>query len=289
MLFQLLLSGLANGSIYALAALGMTVLFRATTVVNFGFGEMFMAGAFVVYVMLKLLGLPYIVATLAAVVVLFLVGSAIEFGLMRRMVRAPHLSLAMMTIAISFLLKGIARVFWAREVLPMPPIFDFPPIMLGDVILTAQDLVIGGATLCLVVIFLLMFNYSWIGKIAQAASQTPRGAALVGLNVPRFQNTIWAVSAVMGAIGGVLVAPVTLLYPDMGAQTLTRAFAAMTLGGFGNLGGAVVGGLAMGMIEQLVGGYVDTSLIDIAGYVVIIAVLLLRPTGLFGRKEVVRV
>jgi len=286
---QLFISGLSNGSIYALAALGMTVLFRATTVVNFGFGEMFMAGAFVVYVLLKIVGLSYIVAALGACVVLFGLGAVIELGLMRRMENAPHLSLAMMTIAISFLLKGIARVFWGREVLPMPPIFNMPPLEFGDVIVTAQDLVIGGATLGLVIVFLLVFRFSWLGKIAQAASQTPRGAALVGLNVPKFRCTIWAVSAAMGAFGGILVAPVTLLYPDMGGQTLTRAFAAMTLGGFGNLGGAVVGGLAMGVIEQMVGGYVDTSLIDVAGYIVIIAVLLLRPTGLFGRKELVRV
>jgi branched-chain amino acid transport system permease protein len=286
---QLLISGLSNGSIYALAALGMTVLFRATTVVNFGFGEMFMAGAFVVYVLLKIVGLSYIVSALGACAVLFGLGAVIELGLMRRMENAPHLSLAMMTIAISFLLKGIARVFWGREVLPMPPVFNMPPLVFGDVIVTAQDLVIGGATLGLVIVFLLVFRFSWLGKIAQAASQTPRGATLVGLNVPRFRCMIWGVSAAMGAFGGILVAPVTLLYPDMGGQTLTRAFAAMTLGGFGNLGGAVVGGLAMGVIEQMVGGYVDTSLIDVAGYIVIITVLLLRPTGLFGRKELVRV
>ncbi|MEJ1978720.1 MAG: branched-chain amino acid ABC transporter permease [Acetobacteraceae bacterium] len=289
MFAQLVLSGLSNGSIYALAALGMTVLFRATTVVHFGFGEMFMAGAFVVYVLLKLVGLPYAVAAVLACVLLFLIGGLIEFGLMRRMRHAPHLSLAMMTIAVSFLLKGIARIFWGRDVLPMPPIFDFDPIIIGNVILTAQDAVIGGATLGLVAVFLLVFRYSWLGKIAQAASLSPRGAALVGLNVPRFHWMMWGVTAMMGAIGGILVAPVTLLYPDMGAQTLTRAFAAMTLGGFGNLGGAVVGGLAVGVIEQLAGGYVATSLIDVAGYVVIIAVLLLRPNGIFGRQDVVRV
>lgn len=289
MFAQLVFSGLANGSIYALAALGMTVLYRATTVVNFGFGEMFMAGAFVVYVMLKMVGLNYAVSAVAACAVLFLLGMALEYGLMRRMAQAPHLSLAMMTIAISFLLKGIARLFWGREVLPMPPIFDLPPMFLGDVVLTAQDLTIGGSTLALAVVFLLVFRYSWLGKIAQAASQTPRGAALIGLNVPRFHNMIWGVSALMGAVGGILVAPVTLLYPDMGASTLARAFAAMTLGGFGNLGGAVAGGLVLGVIEQLAGGYLDTSLIDVAGYIIIIAVLLLRPNGLFGRKELVRV
>lgn len=289
MLLQLILSGVAQGSIYALVALGMTILFRATTIANFGHGEMFMLGAFLVYVFLHVAGMAFLAAAVLAVALLFLLGMGIERGLIRPMGNAPHIALAMMTVALSFLFRGVARVFWGREVLPMPPVFSYPPIEVAGLIVTTQDLIIAGMTLALVLVFFLFFHRTNLGKLAQAASQSARGAALVGINVPAFYGTMWGVAAAMGAVAGILVAPITLLYPDMGAQVLIRAFAAMTLGGFGHLGGAVVGGLLMGVLEQLAGGYISTALIDIFAFIVIIVVLLVRPSGLLGRREVARV
>jgi branched-chain amino acid transport system permease protein len=289
MLLQLILSGVAQGSIYALVALGMTVVFRATGVVNFAHGEFFMMGAFAVYLLIQIAGLPFAAAAPLAIAILFFTGKAIERLLIRPIAHSPHIILAMMTVAVSYLLRGIARVFWGREVLPMPPVFSFPPMEIGSIIVTTQDLIITGITLVLVLIFFLFFQRSKFGRIAQAASASPRGAALVGINVDAFSGNMWGVSAALGAVAGILVAPITLLYPDMGSQVLIRAFAAMTLGGFGNLGGAIAGGLIMGVLEQLAGGYVSTALIDIFAFIVIIVVLIVRPQGLFGRAEVVRV
>lgn len=289
MLFQLILSGIAQGSIYALVALGMTALFRATTIVNFGHGEFFMMGAFFVYVLINIAGLPFFAAAPLAVLAMFLVGVGVERGLIRPMGNAPHISLAMMTVAVSFLFRGIARVFWGREVYPMPPVFSFPPFEFGTLVITTQDLVISTVMLCLVLLFFVFFNLTKLGRIAQAASENPRGAALVGINVPAFHGSMWGIAAALGAVAGLLVAPITLLYPDMGGQILIRAFAAMTLGGFGHLGGAVAGGLLIGIMEQLAGGYISTALIDIFAFLVILVVLLVRPTGLFGRREIVRV
>ncbi len=289
MLLQLVLSGIAQGSIYALVALGMTVVFRATGVVNFAHGEFFMLGAFSVYVLVNIAGLPFAAAAPLAIVLLFFTGMLVERLLVRPIALSPHIILAMMTVAVSYLFRGVASVLWGREVLPMPPVFSFPPMEFGDLIITAQDLIIGAITLLLVAVFFVFFHRSKFGRIAQAASATPRGATLVGINVDAFSRNMWGIAAALGAIAGILVAPITLLYPDMGAQVLIRAFAAMTLGGFGNLGGAVLGGLIMGVLEQLAGGYVSSALIDIFAYIVIIAVLLVRPQGLFGRAEVVRV
>ncbi len=289
MFLQLVLSGIAQGSIYALVALGMTILFRATTVVNFAHGEMFMLGAFLVYVFLHLFGIAFVPAALLSIVILFGLGKGIERVLMRPMANAPHLALAMMTVALSYLFTGTARLFWGREVLPMPPVFSYPPIEIAGLVVTTQDLIIAGITLLLVVVFLFFFHRSKLGRLAQAASQSPRGAALVGINVPAFHGNMWGVATALGAVAGILVAPITLLYPDMGAQILIRSFAAMTLGGFGQLGGAVVGGLLMGVCEQLAGGYISTALIDIFALMVIIVVLLVRPAGLFGRRDVTRV
>ena len=289
MLPQLIVSGIGQGSIYALVALGMTILFRVTTVVNFGHGELFMFSAFVIYLLLNAFGVSYTLAALASILVLFALGSLVERLLMRPILHGPHMALAMMTVALSYLLRGVVRMVWGGDVRSLPPMFTFDPIMFGNVVLAAQDVVTIGATLVLVAIFFVLLQHSRLGKLAQAATDSPRGAALIGLNVPAFYRTMWGVAAAMAAIAGILVAPVTLLYPDMGAQVLVRAFAAMTLGGFGNLGGAVAGGLLMGVLEQLAGGYISTALVDIASYIVIIAVLLCRPAGLFGRVERVRV
>ncbi len=286
---QLVLSGIGQGAIYALVALGMTVLFRVTTVVNFAHGELFMAAAFIMYALLKGFGVPYPLATAGALVLLFALGNAVERVLMRPIANAPHMALAMMTVALSYLLRGVVRLRWGGDVRSLPPMFSFAPIELGPLVIDAEDAVIIASAAVLLILFFAVMQRSRFGKEAQAVTDSVHGAALCGINVPAFQRTMWGVAATVAAIAAVLVAPATMLYPDMGAGVLLRAFAAMTLGGFGNLGGAVLGGLLMGVIEQLAGGYVSTAMIDIASYIVIIAVLLLRPQGLFGRAEVVRV
>jgi branched-chain amino acid transport system permease protein len=289
MFLQLVASGLSVGSVYALVALGMTILYRATTVVNFCHGEFFMLGAFAVVVTQQVLGWSYPASIAASFGLLFVLGLAIERGLMRRLQNAPHIVLAMMTVALSYLFKGTARFFWGRDVSPLPPLVDGDPVDFGSVVLFPQDILVIAASLATVVIFFAFFQRTQIGKVIQAASQTPRGAALVGINVPAFHSMMWGTAAVMGALAGVLIAPSTLVYPDMGATMLIRAFAAMTLGGFGSLGGAVVGGLILGVIENLVGGYLSSALVEIAAYLVIIIVLLLRPQGLLGEWRVSRV
>lgn len=289
MLPQLVLSGISQGAIYALVALSLTLVYRATTIVNFGHGDVVMAGAFVVYVLVLLAGIPYLPAALLAIALLFTLGLALQRGLIEPIKAGPHIGFAMMSIAIGYALRGIARAGWGREVLPMPAVFNVPPLFLGDVVITGESMVIIGIVALLLLAFFLVFYRTRTGKLIQAVYQSERGAALVGINVRRFHGVMWGMGAALGAIGGVLVAPITLLHPDLGANFLIRGFAAMTLGGFGSLGGAVVGGLLLGIAEQLLGAYVSTKLIDIAAYLVIIAVLVLRPVGLFGRAAVVRV
>ena len=289
MIAQLLVSGIAQGAIYALVGLGMTTLYRATTIVNFGHGEFFTAGAFAVYVGRFDLGLPPLPAALAAIFFLFALGAAIDRGLMRWIDHHAHLSLIMMTIAVSYLMRGIVRVFWGGDILQLPPVFTPTPFRVGSAYVTYQDLLVIGVALGLVAAFFVAFRLSRLGKTLQAIAETPRGAALVGIDIARFNAAMWGVTAAMGAIAGVVVAPVTLLYPDMGAVILIRGVAAMTLGGFGSFGGSVVGGVAIGLIEAFAGAYVSSALIDIAPLLVIVLVLLVWPEGLFGRKEYIRV
>jgi len=286
---QLIISGIAVGSVYTLVALGMTILFRSTTIVNFCHGEFFMLGAFGVLVPLQLFHLPYPVAIAISIVLLLLVGSATERILIRPLKAAPFVTLAMMTVALSYFLKGVSRFFYGREVISLPPLLTGDPIDFLDATLFPQDLLVIGFTVFVVVVLALFFQKTRIGKVIQAASQTPRGASLVGINVPLLRNAMWAAGAGMGAVAGILIAPSTLVYPDMGGTMLIRAFAAMCLGGFGSLPGAIVGGLALGILENLVGGYVSSSLVEITAYLVIVIVLVVRPQGIFGEWRQSRV
>lgn len=289
MFFQLVVSGIALGAVYALVALSMTVVYRATTILNFGHGDLVMAGAFVVYVLVLGAGVPYILAAILALCLLFLLGAGIQRGLIHKMVGGPHIALVMMTISLGYLLRGVARVFWGRDVLPMPKAFELDPIFIGDVVITGDDLLTCLVVFTLTAAFFVVFYKTSLGKKLQAAYQTERGAALVGINVNAMHSTIWGIGAAMGALGGALIAPITLLYPDMGAHLLIRGFAAMALGGFGSLWGAVLGGVLLGMIEHITGAYISTALIDIAAYLIIIGVLVIRPTGLLGHQATVRV
>jgi branched-chain amino acid transport system permease protein len=288
-LAQLVVSGVAQGVLYALVALSMTMLYRATTVVNFGHGDLVMGGAFAVYVFVVYARLPYLAGALIALAVLFCVGLAIHQGLMRRIMTGPHLAIAMMALAIGYALRGGARMLWGREVLPFPRIFPDRAWTIGDVVVTSDNLIVSGTVLGLMAVLVVLFNVTRLGRLLQAVFQSQRGAALIGLNVNAVHAIVWGAAAGLAALGGVLLAPITLLYPDMGVWVLVRGFAAMTLGGFGSLPGAVLGGVILGVMELVLGAYVSTAFIDISAYVIVIAVLLLRPDGLFGRQVVVRV
>lgn len=289
MLLQLVVSGIALGALYALVALSMTVVYRATTVLNFGHGDLVMAGAFAVYVLVLLVGIPYGLAVPLALVILFGFGVGIQRGLIRPMAHGPHIALVMMTIAIGYVIRGVARLVWGRDVMPMRKMLEIEPIFMGDVVVTGDDLLILGVVVVLTAVFFYVLYKTPAGKRIQALYQTERGAALVGINVGKFQGTIWGVGAAMGAIGGALIAPITLLYPDMGANLLIKGFAAMALGGFGSLWGAVIGGILLGVIEHTAGAYISTALIDISAYLIIIGVLIIRPTGILGYEATVRV
>ena len=286
---QLTLSGLMLGAIYALIALSLTIVYRATTIVNFGHGDFVMAGAFVVYVLVIYLGLPYVPAAVLAVIILFCLGVGISRGFIDPIKAGPHIGFAMMSISLGYVLRGGARALWGREVFPMPGVFDMEPIFFGELVVTGDVLFIASIVAVFLAVFFLVFYRTTIGTVIQAVYQSERGATLSGVNVLAFHQSMWGVGLAMGALGGILIAPISLLHPDLGASFLIRGFAAMALGGFGSLGGAVVGALLLGLAELLFGFYINTALIDITAYLVIVGVLVIRPAGLFGKTVTVRV
>ena len=289
MFLQLTLSGLTQGAIYALIGLSLTVVYRATTIVNFGHGDFVMAGAFVVYVLVIYLGIPYFFAAILALIILFILGLGVSRGFIDPIKSGPHIGFAMMSISLGYVLRGVARALWGREVFPMPKVFDMEPIFWDDIVITGDVIFITGIVVIFLIVFFLIFYKTTIGTIIQAVYQSERGASLIGVNVQIFHQYMWGVGLAMGALGGILISPISLLHPDLGATFLIRGFAAMTLGGFGSLFGAVIGGLLLGVAEQNFGFYINSALIDITAYLVIVAVLVIRPAGLFGKRITVRV
>lgn len=275
--------------LYALIALSMTVVYRATTVVNFGHGDMVAAGAYAVFVLGVGAGLPFLVAMALAIALLFIAGFAAQRFLLQPIVAGPHLSLAMMALAIGYALRGGLRLEWGNDTINMPRPYPMDAYMLGNVVVTTDDIVICGGVLLLLAVLFLLLQVTPLGKVIQATFQSQRGAALVGINVPLFHALMWGGGTALGAIGGVMLSMIAPLTPDLGEWTLVQGFAAMTLGGFGSLGGAVIGGILLGITEKLLGFYVNTVFIEITGYLVPILVLMLRPQGLFGRRAAVRV
>jgi len=291
MLLTLLVSGLATGSIYALVGIGLVQIFKAARVKNFAQGDMFMLGAFLSFTLHVLLGFPYLAALLVATIGTTVLGLLTERVAYRPISKSSIISLMMSTVASGFILRGFARVIWGGkgDFLTFPPILGSEPISLGNVVISSQHLVLLGASLITMGIFGAIFKYTEIGKMMRAAADNKRAAQLVGIEIGKISAITWALAGCLGGVAGVLMAPIRLIYPDMGLHILLRALAAVTVGGFDSVLGAVVGGMLVGILENLVSGYISSQLMDVSAFVIIVLVLLVRPYGLFGTPEIRKV
>ena len=290
MLPYLLTSGLTTGALYALVALGLVLVYRATTHINFAHGELFMMGGFFAYSLIKFAHFPYFVALLVTIPLTFILGVISDRVVYRPLIRAPGLTLVLATVGFSYLLKGVGRFFWGGqgEYLSIPAIIDPAPIFVSGIPILPQQLVVLAGAVALMIVFGLFFRFSTAGKMMEATAQNQMAAYLVGIRVKDVYTLTWGASAALAGAAAVLMAPLTLLTPDIGLNLLLKAFAATILGGLGSMTGAVVGGLLVGVSESLAGGYIDTALQEVSSFIVIIAVLVIRPTGLFGGHKMRR-
>jgi branched-chain amino acid transport system permease protein len=287
MLPYLLTSGLTTGALYALVALGLVLVYRATTHINFAHGELFMMGGFFAYSLIKFAHFPYFAALLLTIPLTFILGVISDRVVYRPLIRAPGLTLVLATVGFSYLLKGIGRFFWGGqgEYLSIPAIIDPAPIFVSGIPILPQQLVVLAGAVALMAVFGLFFRFSTAGKMMEATAQNQMAAYLVGIRVKDVYTLTWGASAALAGAAAVLMAPLTLLTPDIGLNLLLKAFAATILGGLGSMTGGVVGGLLVGVSESLAGGYIDTALQEVSSFIVIIAVLVIRPTGLFGGRK----
>lgn len=283
-LLQLMINGIAVGTVYALVAVGLVMTYRATEVLNFAYGDVLMFSAFVGWGVTAGLGLPFWVALLAAVVVAAALSYAVDAGLMRRIAGQPHFAAVMLTIAISFMLRGLVSMGFGPTSRGLDTPFSGHTSRFGGVVVADINLAIIGAAILVTAMLFAFLRGTRLGVSIQAASQNQLAAYLCGIRVKRLNSMVWAMSGAIAAISGLLLAPLALV--DVGLWfVVLKAFAALVLGGFGSMPGAIAGGLVIGLIEQFAGVYLPDGFKDVSAQLVLIGVLAVFPRGLLGEAH----
>ena len=291
---QLVISGVALGCIYALIALGFVLIYKATETVNFAQGELMMLGAFGGLVLMRSLGLSFWFAAPLAVVAMMALGVALERLVIRPILGQPQFTIVMLTIGVGYVARGlvtmIPQIGSDTSTLDVPykgQVLNFTGFG-GTAVISVEQVAVIGVTAVLCALLYVMFRYSKLGIAMQAASQNQLAAYYMGIPVRRLNGLVWGLSAGVAALAGLLLAPITFVHVNMGFIGL-KAFPAAVVGGFGSLPGAIVGGLVIGLVEAFSGFYLPEGFKDIAAYVVVLVMLVVKPNGLFGgtsRKKV---
>ncbi len=284
-LLQLVISGIAQGCIYGLIALGFVLIYKATETVSFAQGELMMLGAFGGLAGMTLLGFPYWLAVLCAIAGMALFGVLLERIVIRPILGQPAFSIVMLTIGIGYVIRGlitmIPNIGTETHTLPVP--YKDQIWNLAGLVLNVEQMVVIAATAVLSALLYLLFRYSKLGIAMQAASQNQLAAYYMGIPVKRLNGIAWGLASAVAAVAGLLLAPITFVHANMGFIGL-KAFPAAVVGGFSSLPGAIVGGLVIGIVESLSGFYLPDGFKDTAAYVVVLIMLVVKPTGLFGEK-----
>jgi branched-chain amino acid transport system permease protein len=283
-LLQYLISGLTNGAIYALIALGFGIIYNATTIINFAQGEMVMLGALCAISLYHLYpSLP--LAFLGGVGLVALVGLAFE-RLALRPVKDPNpITLIIITVGGAVFLKGVASLLWGKEAYPLPAFSGSIPLNLGPATFLPQNLWILGLTALLVLALEAFFRLSLAGKAMRACAYNARAASLVGISTGRMVQLSFVLAAALGAGAGILIAPLILGVYDMGTMLGLKGFSAAIIGGLGSLWGGVLGGLLLGEAEALASGLISSGYRDAVAFLLLLLVLFLRPQGLVGGRK----
>ena len=282
---QLIISGSAQGCIYGLIALGFVLIYKATETVTFAQGDLMMLGAFCGLVLMTIMGFPFWLAVLSSIAAMAAFGVFAERLVIRPVLGQPAFSIVMLTIGISYIARGLITMVpvigTETHTLPVP--YKDMTLRLGELVLAYEHLTVIGATALLCLLLYALFRYSKIGIAMQASSQNQIAAYYMGIPVQRLNGMVWGLAAAVAAIAGLLLAPITFVHANMGFIGL-KAFPAAVVGGFGSLPGAIVGGLIIGIVESLSGFYLPEGFKDIAPYIVVLIMLMVKPNGLFGEK-----
>ena len=282
---QLVISGIAQGCIYGLIALGFVLIYKATGTVSFVQGELMMLGAFGGLACMTMLNFPFWLSVICAISAMAVFGVLLERLIIRPILGQPAFSIVMLTIGIGYVARGLITMIpgigTETHTLPVP--YKDEIWKVGTLVLNVEQMVVIAATSVLCGLLFAMFRYSKMGIAMQASSQNQLAAYYMGIPVKRINGLVWGLASAVAAIAGLLLAPITFVHANMGFIGL-KAFPAAVVGGFGSLPGAIVGGLIIGIVESLAGFYAPDGIKDIAAYVVVLIMLMVKPNGLFGEK-----
>ena len=289
---QLVVTGLAWGSVYACIALGFVLIFKATDIFNFAQPELMMFGAYVAFTLITMLKLPFVIGFIVTLVLMGLIAAILEMMVVRPMVGEPVLAVIMVTLGLANVLRGLTGLIWGYEELQFPSPFSEEPFMVFGAAINQAEIYTVVATAILLIIFFFFFKYSGSGISMRATAEDTRTAFLMGINVKRVFTASWAIASLVATIAGVFLASFTFLEPIMGHVGL-KALPAIILGGLDSVHGAIIGGLIIGVTENLAGFYLEdylgSGINEITAYVIVLIVMMIRPYGLFGTKEIERV
>jgi branched-chain amino acid transport system permease protein len=285
---QFIAGGLTAGAIYALVALGFSIIFNASRVINFAQGEFVMIGGMSAVSLLQA-GAPMPLAIAGAVLIAVLVGLALAQLALESSRGSSVVTLIIITIGASIFLRGLAQLVWDKKLHALPPFSGDRPIQLWGATLLPQSLWVLSVTLAVVVALSAFFGHTRLGKAMLATSHNRLAAQLAGIDVRSVMLASFALAAALGAIAGVLIAPITFTSYDIGIMLGLKGFAAAILGGLGNFPGAVVGGLVLGLLESLGAGYLSSAYKDVIAFAIILIVLFFRPDGILGALRSERV
>ncbi len=280
---QLALSGLSVGAIYAIVALSLAIPFKASRVLNFAQGELVTLGAYIALVLTSF-GLPYAAMVPATLLLAAGFGVLIERVVIRPIIGAPDFTLVIATFALGLIIRALIRIHWQDNTFFLPVPYGGSDIAIGPVRVNPAYLVIIGSTAALVALLVLFFARTKLGKAMRAVAQNQTAARLMGIGVNTVFGSAWALSAAIGALAGLLLAPVIGINPEIG-QLILKALVAAVIGGFGSLGGAVFGGLLLGVLETYTGAMFGAALKEIIPFGILIALLLVRPQGIWGTTQ----
>jgi branched-chain amino acid transport system permease protein len=281
---QLIVSGLANGCVYGLIALGFVLIYKATEAVNFAQGDFMMLGAFVALGLTtgNVIALPFWLAVPIAILIMAVLGYLLDVAIIRQLFGQSQTAVVILTIALGFVVRFLAGAIWGHEPQTLPTPFAGQNLRFGGIVMGMDELAVIITTLILTLVLYLFFNRTRLGVAMQAASQNQLAAYYMGIPVKRVQSMIWGLAGAVAAVAGVLFASKGSIDPSSGLLGI-KAFAAAVIGGFGSLPGALLGGLLVGLIEPFASRYVAAGYSQIAPYVVMLLVLIFRPHGLFAQ------
>jgi branched-chain amino acid transport system permease protein len=282
---QLALSGIAIGCVYALVALGFVLIYKATETVNFAQGDLMMLGGFFAYTGTAIMGLPYWAGIVFALVVMALFGMAAERIVLRPVLGQAQFTVVMVTIGVGYVMRGVVSMMpgWGTDTYKIVTPFAERVVNIGGAAISLEQLMIIVMTAALCAVLFVFFRHTRIGVAMQATSQNQLAAYYMGIPVSRINTLVWGLSAAVATFAGILLAPITFVHANMGFIGL-KAFPAAVVGGFGSIPGAIAGGIIIGLVESFAGFYLPEGFKDVAAYIVVLLVLMIRPSGLFGEK-----